>query len=420
MGSGAVKYTYRHTLRACYAGFITQAIVNNLAPLLFIVFQDRFGISDEMLGRLILVNFGTQIVSDVLSMRYADRIGYRRMMVAAHAFCAAGLVCLGLLPQLLPSPYLGLTAAAVLYAVGGGMIEVLVSPIVNALPGDAKASTMSLLHSFYCWGQMGVVIVTTLLLRAVGQGLWFLLPVAWAVLPVCNLFLFRKVPLAQAEAPQESMKLTPLLARKAFLLALVLMLCAGSSELVMSQWSSLFAQKGLLIPKVLGDLLGPCLFAAFMGAGRVAYGVFGHRVDLRRAMAASAALCVICYAAAVFASMPALALAGCALCGLSVSLMWPGTLSLTAEACPGGGTMMFGALAVFGDLGASVGPWLAGWVSDLAQKNGKLLSFGSSLGLNAGQLGLKAGLFAGMIFPILLLAGVMMLKKNKNMEAREL
>ncbi len=406
-----MKYTYKSTLHACYFGFITQAIVNNLAPILFIIFQNEFGISFEMVGRLILINFGTQIAADFLAVRYADRIGYRRAV-----FCAAGLICLGILPKLLPTPYTGLMAAVMIYAIGGGFIEVLISPIVDSLPGDAKASAMSLLHSFYCWGQVGVVLITTILIKAIGAGIWFILPILWAVIPIYNLFKFMKVPLVPSVAEAEKTPLRQLFSSRVFIIALIMMMCAGTSEITMSQWSSLFAEKGLLVPKLVGDLLGPGLFAVFMGIGRTIYGILGHKIHLRNALMSSAALCIVCYAVTVFVQIPVISLLGCAICGFSVSLMWPGTFSLTSEAYPKGGTAMFGLLAIFGDLGASIGPWLAGFVSDLAQSSQSLIAIGGLYNLNPEQIGLKTGLLTAMIFPVILFIGVANLKKRRVLE----
>ncbi len=407
-----MKYTFKHTLRACYTGFITQAIVNNLAPLLFIVFQDKFDISFEKVGRLILINFGTQIVADYIAARYADKIGYRRAAVLAHLFCAVGLICLGVLPEIMPDPYTGLMIAAVIYAAGGGFIEVLISPIVESLPGDAKSSAMSLVHSFYCWGQMAVVLVTTLLLKTLGADIWFLLPVMWSLIPIYNLFQFLKVPLMPTVPEEEKTPVRELFKTKTFVLALILMMSAGSSELTMSQWSSLFAEKGLQVPKMLGDLLGPFLFALFMGLGRTLYGAFGHKINLRNALVVSGVFCVACYTVTIFVQIPIISLLSCAVCGLSVSLMWPGTVSLTAEAWPKGGTAMFGLLAIFGDLGASVGPWLAGLVSDLTLQAQGLIDIGQAYGLNPDQLGLKAGLLSAIFFPVMLAVGVSVLKKR--------
>ncbi len=388
-----MRYTYKNTLRACYLGYITQAIVNNLAPLLFIIFQNQYHISFEMIGRLILINFGTQIVADILSVKYVDRIGYRKAAVMAHIFCSIGLMSLGVLPLIMPTPYMGLVIAVMIYAIGGGIIEVLVSPIVEFLPGDEKASAMSLLHSFYCWGQVGVVLFTTLLLKVIGSSYWFVLPILWAFIPLYNIKNFLKVPIIEPHEDAPTMSIGELLSTRGFMIALLLMLCAGASEITMSQWSSLFAEKGLQVPKVVGDLLGPCLFAVLMGIGRSIYGIWGHKINLNRALMASGILCVICYAVTIFVQNPFISLLGCAVTGLSVSLMWPGTFSLTSATYPMGGTAMFGMLAIFGDIGAAVGPWIAGVVSD------------------AVGLGLKAGLLVAIVFPIMLVIGVMLLKK---------
>lgn len=388
-----MRYTYKHTLRACYLGYITQAIVNNLAPLLFIIFQNQYHISFEMIGRLILINFGTQIVADILSVKYVDRIGYRKAAVMAHIFCSIGLMSLGVLPLIMPVPYMGLVIAVMIYAIGGGIIEVLVSPIVEFLPGDEKASAMSLLHSFYCWGQVGVVLLTTLLLKVIGSSYWFVLPILWAFIPLYNIKNFLKVPIIEPHEDAPTMSIGELLSTRGFMIALLLMLCAGASEITMSQWSSLFAEKGLQVPKVVGDLLGPCFFAVLMGIGRSIYGIWGHKINLNRALMASGILCVICYAVTIFVQNPLISLLGCAVTGLSVSLMWPGTFSVTSATYPMGGTAMFGMLAIFGDIGAAVGPWIAGVVSD------------------AVGLGLKAGLLVAIVFPVILVIGVMLLKK---------
>lgn len=387
-----MKYTYKHTMRACYMGYITQAIVNNLAPILFIIFQDQYNISLEMLGRLILINFGTQIIVDLLTVKYVERIGYRKATVIAHICCALGLMSLGILPQIMSKPYIGLTIAVVIYAIGGGIIEVLISPIVEFLPGEEKASAMSLLHSFYCWGQVGVVLITTFLLKLMGGDMWFVLPIMWASIPLYNLTRFLKVPIVEPHAEVETMSTRALLSTRGFVIALLLMLAAGASELTMSQWSSLFAEQGLQVPKVIGDLLGPCLFAVLMGIGRMVYGIWGHKINLNRALLGSGILCIVCYALTIFATHPFVSLLGCAVCGLSVSLMWPGTFSLTSATYPRGGTVMFGILAVFGDIGAAMGPWIAGVVSDRA------------------GLGLKAGLLVAIIFPVLLVVGILALK----------
>lgn len=398
-----MKYTYKHTLQACYFGYITQAIVNNLAPLLFVVFQNQFEISFEMIGRLILINFGTQLIVDALAVKFVDKIGYRVSIILAHVFSAVGLISLGTLPRIVSSPYSGLIIAVVIYAIGGGIIEVLVSPIVDSLPGDAKASAMSLLHSFYCWGQVGVVLISTVLLKLMGSSMWYILPILWSMVPIYNMIKFINVPLMPAVSEHEKLPIKQLINSKLFLVALLLMLCAGASEQAMSQWASLFAEKGLQVPKLIGDLLGPCLFAVLMGVGRTIYGVLGHKIQLKKALIMSTTLCIICYLVTVFVQMPIVSLLGCALCGFSVSLMWPGVFSLTAARYPKGGTAMFAMLAIFGDFGCSFGPWLAGIISDVSQKSNELIKFGATNGLNPEQLGLKSGILIASIFPFAML-----------------
>lgn len=409
-----MKYSYKNTLRACYIGYITQAIVNNLAPILFIIFQNEFHISFEEIGRLILINFATQTFADVIAIKYVDKFGYRKSAIFAHVFCAVGLIGLSVLPQLMPSPYTGLVTAVMIYALGGGILEVLVSPIVESVPGDEKEAAMSLLHSFYCWGQMGVVLITTVLLKLIGNNMWTIIPIIWSIIPIYNGIKFVKVPLVPTLPQEETMSIKELLKSNYILVAFVLMLCAGASELTMSQWSSLFAEKGLKVPKVIGDIAGPCMFAIFMGTGRTLYGIWGSKINLKKSLFRSGILCVICYGITVFSPWPVLSLVACAVTGISVSLMWPGTFSLSANMYPNGGTAMFGMLAIFGDLGASIGPWFAGIISDLGQKSTKLVTFGQLHNINVEQVGLKTGLLAAIVFPIMLVAGILLIKEENN------
>lgn len=411
-----MENSYRKTVLTCYIGFITQAILNNLAPLLFGIFQTQYQISYEMLGRLILTNFTTQIIADILAVKYASKFGYRRLAILAHVLSVMGLVGLSLLPQLL-SPYNGLMLAVIIYALGGGIIEVLMSPIVESLPFDEKSSEMSLLHSFYCWGQVGVVIGTTFLLKVFGNELWMYVPLVWALIPLSNIFRFKKVPLVSIETEEETSKPIELFKSKFFIIALILMLCAGASELTMSQWSSLFAEKGLGVSKVVGDLLGPCLFAILMGIGRTIYGILGDKVQIERALLYSGLLCVICYLVTALAFNPFLSLLGCAVCGLSISLMWPGTFSMSAKYYPQGDVMMFGLLAIAGDVGASIGPWIAGVISDIVQTMNGIDQY--MISLSAEQIGLKAGLLVAIIFPLLLCVGILLLKRETSKNIKE-
>jgi fucose permease len=407
-----MKLTYKHTVIACYLGYITQAAVVNLSPILFIVFQNQFHISYEMIGRLILINFGTQLLTDVVAVRYIDRLGIRPAAIFGHAIVVVGFILMSVLPHVMSSPYAGLVIADVVYAIGGGLIEVLVSPTVDALPGEAKDSAMSLLHSFYSWGQVAVMLLSTLFIRAFGANLWFLLPLLWAIVPTFNTMLFARVPLAPAIPHHEKTPLKRLFTSRIFILAMLLMMCAGASEQAIAQWSSLFAEKGLGIPKLVGDLLGPVLFAAFMGVGRMVYGIWGERINLKVTLIASSILCIACYLVTVFAPIHLLALAGVSLSGFTVSLMWPGMLRLTSRSFPLGSTAMFGVLAIMGDLGCALGPWIAGAVSDVAPKSSALLQIGAAGGLSPDQMALKAGILAAIIFPIGMLIGVLSFMKR--------
>ncbi|MFI2754803.1 MFS transporter [Cellulomonas sp. P22] len=403
-GTGRPALTYTATRRACYTGFVTQAVVNNLAPLLFIVFQTSYDVPVEMLGRLVLLNFGVQLLTDLAAVRFADRTGYRIPLVLAHALAVLGLVLLAVAPAVAPTPYVGLCVAVIVYAIGGGLLEVMVSPVVESLPSpqEGKAAAMSLLHSFYCWGQVAVVGGTTAVLAMTGFGSWQVLPLLWAVVPAVNLVVFLRVPLPPTVPDEHRLSLRSLFGAPAFVCALVLMMTAGAAELTMSQWSSFFAETSLGVAKTWGDLAGPGLFAALMGVGRIVYGLWGARIPLAPTMIGAGSLSVVCYLVATLSPSPVVSLAACALCGLAVSIMWPGTFSLAAARFPLGGAAMFAVLAVMGDLGGAVGPWLTGAVADLtAASTGLLGSLAAALPDDGGT-GLRVGLLGAAVFPLVL------------------
>ncbi|MBQ8833754.1 MAG: MFS transporter [Oscillospiraceae bacterium] len=389
-----MKKAYYRTLYASYIGYITQAIVNNLAPLLFVVFQKEFDLTVTQIGFLVTFNFTVQILTDLVAAKYAETWGYKPSIIAAHVFAAVGLVGLGVFPNLFGNAYVGLLAAITIYAIGGGLIEVLVSPIVEALPLDGKSAAMSLLHSFYCWGHTAVVLLSTLFFILCGTDNWRLLTCLWAIVPFLNIFLFASAPIKVLVEEGESLPMKKLLSMKLFWILFLLMVCSGASEQAMSQWSSYFAETGLQVSKTLGDLLGPCLFAVLMGLSRVFYGIKGNEIPLKKFISVSGVVCIFSYLLAVFAPLPLLSLVGCAVCGLSVGIMWPGCFSLAAEHCPQGGTAMFALLALAGDIGCGGGPSVVGLVSD---------GFGGEL---------KAGLLAAIAFPILLIWGIRQLRKT--------
>lgn len=389
-----MRNNYKYTVYACYIGYVIQGIINNVSPVLFVCYQKQLGVTLEKIGLLIAVNFGVQIITDLVAAGFVDRIGYRISMLCAHITCISGMLCLGLLPLILPDAYAGLLLATVLNGIGGGLLEVLVSPIVEAAPSREKDKAMSLLHSFYCWGCVGFIAISTILLHFLGMGRWYLLPVFWCIVPFANSFLFAVVPISTLVEEEEKSSLKELFSQRIFWIMFLLMVCAGASEMAMSQWASYFVEIGLSVNKTWGDLLGPCMFCLLMGGSRMFYGRSGEKVDLRKFMIISCILCIGSYLLTIFAPVPVLGLAGCALCGMSVGILWPGTFSMAARSCPAGGTMLFALLAFAGDIGCASGPAVVSAVS------GTLT-----------QYGLKAGLFAAVIFPIMMLTTVGITKK---------
>lgn len=374
---------------ACFIGYIVQAVVNNFVPLLFVTFQNTYDIPLSKITFLITINFVIQLFVDMLSAGFIDKIGYRASVIIAHICAAVGLILLSFLPEIMPDPYIGILISVFFYAVGGGLIEVIISPIIEACPTDNKEKAMSLLHSFYCWGHMGVVLLSTLFFAVFGIANWRVLTVIWAVIPVANILLFATAPMySLIEEGEEGLSLKDLFKNKVFWLMMLMMMCAGASEQSVSQWASTFAEKGLGVTKTVGDLAGPMAFAMLMGTSRLIYGKYGERFELDKFMSYSCILCMISYLCIVFVPSPVVGLIGCAVCGFSVGIMWPGTFSKASAAIKGGGTAMFAMLALAGDMGCSGGPTLVGLVSS---------AFGNNM---------KMGILFAIIFPVLLFIGV--------------
>lgn len=391
-----IQFTYRHTVVASYFGYITQSIVNNLAPLLFIIFRDTYGLPLSRITLLVTFNFLIQLFVDYISAGFIDRAGYKKSIVCAHIACALGLVSMAVLPSVMTHKFASLIISVVLYAVGGGIIEVLISPIVEACPSDNKAGSMSLLHSFYCWGTVAVVALSTLFLYVFGKENWKILTVLWAAIPVMNAVFFTKVPVNTLTEKDEGMTKRELLKTKLFWLFIILMIASGASEQAMSQWASAFAESGLGVPKVTGDLIGPCMFSVLMGISRVITAKVSAKTGTENIMTASGILCIISYLIATLSPDSILSLAGCALCGFSVGAMWPSSFSLASSRFRKGGTSMFALLALAGDLGCMSGPTFAGEIASLAGDN------------------LKTGFLFSIIFPVLLIVSVFILKKSEN------
>ena len=393
-----IRENYNHTLYACFTGYIIQAIVNNFAPLLFLTFQREFGISLEKIALLITFNFGVQLIVDFFAAGFVDQIGYRVCIVMAQVFSCVGLVSLAVLPGIFPDPFAGLLVSVMIYAIGGGLLEVLVSPIVEACPTKRKEAAMGLLHSFYCWGHAAVILLSTLFFAVFGIKNWRVLACLWAIVPLLNTFYFTQVPIASLTEEGEGMSIKELVCNQMFWFMIVLMVCAGACEQGISQWASAFAEAGLNVSKTAGDLAGPCAFAVLMGIARIVYAKCSEKVSIYRYMLCCGILCLISYLMASLSPSPLLSLLGCALCGLSVGVMWPGSFSLSAKNIPAGGTAMFAFLALAGDLGCSGGPAVVGFVSGQAGGN------------------MKTGILSGILFPIVLIIMLLYLMRKEHRE----
>ena len=392
-----MKNTYQKTIYACFTGYIVQAVVNNFVPLLFLTFEKAYLIPLGQITMLITFNFGVQLLVDLVSAGLVDKIGYRVSVVFAHVFSAAGLLGLTILPDVMPSAFGGLLIAVTLYAIGGGLIEVLISPIMESCPTGNKEKAMSLLHSFYCWGHVGVVLISTLFFKLFGIENWKVLALVWMLIPVVNGIVFMKTPIASLmEEGESGMSLAELLKEKVFWVLMVMMVCAGASEQAVSQWASTFAEKGLGVSKTAGDLAGPMTFAILMGLARAFYGKFVDKIDLDKFMLGSGGLCIISYLMISLVPSPVLSLLGCGICGLSVGIMWPGSFSKASARLKKGGTAMFALLALGGDLGCSGGPTLVGYVAGLFSED------------------LKRGILAAVVFPVLLVASILVMKPGRE------
>lgn len=393
-----MKNKYQKTLYACFTGYIVQAIVNNFIPLLFLTLQSTYEISLSKITFLVTINFGLQLIIDLLSIGFVDKIGYRASAILAHILSATGLVLLTILPELMSDAYIGILISVIIYAIGGGLLEVLISPIVEACPTDNKEKAMSLLHSFYCWGHVGVILISTLFFSIFGIYNWKILTIFWAIIPIMNAIFFIKVPIAPLIAEDENgLGLKELVQKKVFWVLMLLMVCAGACEQSVSQWASTFAEKGLHVSKTIGDLTGPMLFAILMGTSRAIYGKYGHKINLNRFMLFSGFLCTLSYLIISLSPYPFLNLIGCGLCGLSVGILWPGTYSIASASIRGGGTAMFAFLALAGDLGCSGGPTFVGLISSTFSDN------------------LKAGILGALVFPIVLILGIVILGRMSSL-----
>lgn len=394
------KISYNLTIKACYIGLFVQAIVINLTPILFIPLQDQFGFSFGKLGLLVLINFITQVISDIVFSHAVDKYGYRPFLVSAHIFTIVGFAIFALSPFVLTDPYLGLVIGTIIFSASGGLLEILLSPVINAIPSKEKGSAMSMLHSFYAWGQLAVVIITTLFLFAFGKQSWFIIMLIWTIIPLFNMILFSIVPLAPTVSEEHREPFTKHIKNTFFLVAILAIAFGAASEIVMNQWVSAFMEKVMLIPKVIGDVSGMSMFALMLGMGRMLHGKYGSKMDLSKIMMYGCIIAFVCYIVVSVSGIGIISLLACGICGIAVSLMWPGTLVLTAEKFPMAGTWLFAFLAAGGDIGASIGPFMVGVISDNAVKINFLAEIGNKLGMDTAQIGMRTGMLVASLFPI--------------------
>jgi len=400
--------SYKSTVYACYLGHFVQAAVINATPILFLTLMNRYSLTFEQMGRLVLVNFVTQVAVDLIASRYADQYGLRIFAVAAQVFAFLGLILFGLAPFLFADAYTGFIIATIVFSCGGGLLELLLSPIVNAIPTDEKAGAMSMLHAFYAWGQLTVVLVTSLMLAVLGADRWYWIMIFWSLLPLVNAFVFLKVPLAPMVAEEHRTKISVIFKNKYFIVCLAAIMAGGAAEISMAQWASSLLEAAMGIPKIIGDYAGVGMFALAIGIGRTWYGKKGSRIDIYKAMTWGAVLCLVCFLTVVFSPFPALSLAACALSGFGVSLLWPGTIVIATHKFPLAGTSMFAILASAGDIGASLGPWLVGLTADKTPALIKAAQIPVS-----GNPGLRAGFLLAAVFPAAMIFFTRYLTKKK-------
>lgn len=393
------KLNYKHTIIGCFIAYMVQAVVCNFAPLLFVGWSNEFNISMPQLTTIVTVTFFTQIIVDLISAKYAEKIGYKKCLVLAHLLSGAGFFLLGILPYVTKKSFLAVLIPVIIYSAGSGLLEVLVSPVVESCPTENKAGAMSLLHSFYCWGTVGVIGLSTLYFAVFSRENWRYLAFVWAVFALLNGVFLAFVPISKLNGDQnkkERVHTKELFKNKVFIVAIILMICAGASELAMSQWASAFAETGLNVSKTVGDLAGPMAFAVLMGTGRIIFSAISKKVRIEDYLIVSAVGCIASYMLACLTPVPVISLAGCALCGLAVSAMWPATISFTTKVIPNATTAMFALLAVAGDIGCTSGPTIIGFVTD---------AFGGDL---------KKGLIFSVIFPAIIIFSLLSLKRKRN------
>ncbi len=383
----------------CFMSNITMATITNVPPLLFLTFREEFGISYSLLGMLVLINFFSQLIIDLIFSFFSHKFNIPKAVKATPFLYLSGLLAYAILPWLFPShAYLGLVFGTVIFSASSGFCEVLISPVIAALPSDDPDRDMSKLHSVYAWGAVFIVIASTLFLLAFGKNSWHILCIILTVIPILAIYFFSKCTLPEMETPEKVSGVIEMLKNKGIWLCVLAIFLGGASEVTMAQWSSGYLEQVFRLPKVWGDILGVALFSVMLGFGRTLYAKRGKNIE--RVLFLSTLGATLCYFVAAISTTPIIGLVACAFTGFCVSMLWPGSLVVASGRYPSGGVFIYALMAAGGDFGASVGPQLVGVVTDFVITTPTLLTYAESLGVHPEQLGMKLGMLMGMLFPL--------------------
>ncbi|MCI8600772.1 MAG: MFS transporter [Oscillospiraceae bacterium] len=391
---------YRATVRACYLGNLLQSC-GAIFAILFVPLRTLYGLTYTQYGLLVSVNFIVQVCSDILFSKPVERLGFRPFAVLSPILTSTGLVLFALAPVLFPgNVFFGFCVGMFVFAAAAGLQELLLSPILDGvpMPEEKKKKAMSLLHSFFAWGQIGAVLITTLLVWVLKAEQWQLITVLWALPPLVNVFLFAKAPLDAKVSAGNAMSLKQLFTSKIFLVVLLAIIFGGAAEVTMSQWASAFIEKGLNLPKLLGDMLGVCGFSLMLGLGRTLYGLKGDSISIHKVMIFGSLGAFCLYLLAALSGSPFVGMAACGLTGFCVSMLWPGSIVVASRELPLAGASMFALMSAGGDLGSSAASFLTGQVADRVEAMGLTSFMGSAV--TPEQAALRAGLFFAALFPI--------------------
>ena len=408
-----MQTNYKRVKYACYTTNVSMSVVANLSPILFLTFHNLYGISYSLLGSLVLINFIAQLLIDLIFSFFSHKFNIPLAVKITPLLTLVGLFLYAVCPLAFPQyAYAGLVVGTLVFSVSGGLAEVLISPVIAAIPSDDPDREMSKLHSVYAWGVVPVILISTLFLYVFGSQSWHWLALLYMLVPLVAFLLFTKAQIPQMETPEKVSGALSFLKNKGLWLCVGAIFLGGASECIMAQWSSGYIEQALGIPKVWGDIFGVAVFSVMLGMGRTLYAKKGKKIENVLFLGSIGA--TICYLLAAICNMPLIGLVACAFTGLCVSMLWPGSLIVASDRFPQGGVFIFAMMAAGGDLGASVGPQLIGVITDFAIANPTIVSFAEGMNLAPEQMGMKLGMLVGMLFPLTAIAVYFVIKKSRN------